>query len=76
MLPWGYVSEGNGTMTHQGDRGVFEAAAWLTTGRGEPAQAERRGDRSAERAEAGRAPRAELNGRVLRPCRPEGRLYE
>ena len=63
-------------MTHQGDRGAFGAAAWPTTGRGEPAEAERRGDRAMERADARPAARAELNGEALRPCRPEGRLYE
>ena len=58
-------------MVHQGDRGGFGAAAWRTGGPGEP----ERGERTEERTE-GRAPRGELNARTLRPCRPEGKLYE
>ncbi len=76
VLHWGHASEGNGLMTHQGDRGAFDAAAWLAGARGGPVDGEERGDRAAERAGARRGPRAELNGEALRPCRPEGRLYE
>ena len=59
--------QGVDRMTHQVERKGYEAATWRVSdgeGRGEHPSAERE------------APRGELKGVVLRPCRPEGRLYE
>ena len=75
MLQWGHVTEGIGHMTHQGDRRAFETASQMAGARGERGAEEGRGEPG--RAEgSGPPPRAELNDRMLRPCRPEGRLYE
>ena len=54
-------------MAYEDGNGAYEAAMRRVS-EGEP---------QGERASAERGwPRGELKGDVLRPCRPEGRLYE